>query len=129
VHPLSVVPPRDLIERTRLFALAVRAFCRKAPPTDEARDAARQLRKSANSVRSNYRAARRGRSRREFEAKLHVAYEEADECVDWLTYFKETNILNDAILLQEAKELAAIFATAVRTAKRNTARTKELPKS
>lgn len=108
----DVVPPRDLIERTRLFALAVLDFCQKAPNTDEAREAAEQLRKSANSVRSNCRAARKGRSRREFQSKLHVAFEEA----------------GDAALLREAKEIA-LLATAVRTAKQNTARTKEVPKS
>jgi len=73
------MPPPDLIERTRLFALAVRAFCRKAPGSDESQAAIKQLRKSANSVRSNYRAARKGRSRGEFESKLHIAFEEADE--------------------------------------------------
>jgi four helix bundle protein len=103
------MPPRDLIQRTRLFALAVRAFCRKAPKTDEAQEAIRQLRKSANSTRSNYRAARKGRSRGEFESKLHVAFEEADECVDWLEYLRDSQIHQDAKLLQEAKEVAAIL--------------------
>ena len=74
------MPPRDLLKRTRLFALSVLAFCRKAPQTHEAQEAIVQLRKSANSVRSNYRAARKGRSRAEFESKLHIAFEEADEC-------------------------------------------------
>ena len=41
---------------------AVLAFSRKAPQTKEAQEAIEQLRKSANSVRSNYRAARKGRS-------------------------------------------------------------------
>src|SRR5262245_53442516 len=116
------MPPRDLIERTRLFALAVRAFCRKAPQSDESQEAIKQLRKSAHSVRSNYRAARRGRSRGEFESKLHIAFEEADECVDWLEYLKDTQLHQDAKVLQEAKEVAAILGAAVRTAKRNSAR-------
>jgi four helix bundle protein len=83
------VPPRDLLERTRLFALAILAFSRKAPPTKETQEAIEQLRKSANSVRSNYRAARKGRSRNEFQSKLHIAFEEADECVDWLEYLRD----------------------------------------
>jgi four helix bundle protein len=78
------VPPWDLQERTRLFALAILAFCRSLPKTREAEEPAAQLRRSANSVRSNYRAARRGRSRLVFRAKLGVVFEEADECVDWL---------------------------------------------
>lgn len=123
------MPPRDLIKRTRLFALAVRAFCRTAPASDEAQEAVKQLRKSANSVRSNDRAARKGRSRGEFESKLHVAFEEADECVDWLEYLKDTRIHEDAKVLQEAKEVAAILGAAVRTAKRNSARMKKAPNS
>jgi four helix bundle protein len=121
--------PRDLIERTRLFALAVRAFCRKAPVSDEAQEAIKQLRKSANSVRSNYRAARKGRSRGEFESKLHIAFEEADECVDWLEYLKDSKLHQDDKVLQEAKEIAAILGAAVRTAKRNSARLKNVAKS
>jgi four helix bundle protein len=123
------MPPRDLIERTRLFALAVRAFCRKVPTTDEAQEAVKQLRKSANSVRSNYRAARKGRSRSEFESKLHIAFEEADECVDWLEYLKDSRLHQDVKVLQEAKEVAAILGAAVRTAKRNSARLKNVAKS
>src|SRR4030095_12687902 len=122
------MPARDLIERTRLFALAVRAFCRRAPKSDESQEAIKQLRKSANSVRSNYRAARKGRSRGEFQSKLHIAFEEADECVDWLEYLKDGKLHEDSALLQEAKELAAILAAADRTARQNTERLKRVQK-
>jgi four helix bundle protein len=123
------MPPHDLIERTRLFALAVVAFCRRLPHTDEAREAAGQLRRAANSVRSNYRAARRGRSRAEFQAKIGTVFEEADECADCLQYLHDASIRRDPKLLQEARELARIFAKSVSTAKKNTRRMKEVPKS
>ena len=122
------MPRHDLVERTRLFALAVVAFCRRLPNTDEAREAAAQLRRAANSVRSNYRAARRGRSRAEFQAKIGTVFEEADECADCLQYLHDTNIRSDPQLLQEAQELARIFAKSVSTAKKNTTRLKEVPK-
>jgi four helix bundle protein len=79
------MPPRELFERTRLFALSVVRFCRTLPRTDEAQETAKHLRRSANSTRSNYRASRKGRSREEFQAKLQIAFEEADECVDCLS--------------------------------------------
>jgi len=79
-----------------------------------------ELRRAANSMRSNYRASRRGRSRREFEAKLGTVFEEADECVDHLQYLADAGISRDDALLQEARELASIFAKAVKTARRNT---------
>ena len=107
----------DLQDRTRLFALAVLTFCRHLPQTPEAREAASQLRRAANSMRSNYRAARRGRSHAEFRAKLGIVYEEADECVDWLRYLAEGGIGRDSELLQEARELVLIFAKAVKTAR------------
>jgi four helix bundle protein len=94
-------------------------FCRRLPATDEAQDAGRQLRRAATSARSNYRAARKSQSRAAFRSKLQIAFEEADECVDWLEYLKEGRIQEDAALLQEAKEIASILATAVRSAGRN----------
>jgi four helix bundle protein len=121
--------PRDLVERTRLFALSILAFCRRLPRTQEAQEPAGQLRRAANSLRTNYRAARKGRSRAEFQAKLGTVAEEADECVDWLEYFRDARIQEDAALLQEAMELARIFATSVRTARANTKRMKRVPDS
>ena len=121
------MPPRELLDRTREFSIIVARFCRTLPCTDEAREAARQLRRAANSVRSNYRASRKGRSRAEFEAKLGTVWEEADECVDWLEYIHDMRIANRPELLQEARELAQIFAKALKTARLNTARMKDAP--
>ena len=118
------MPPRDLIERTRLFALAVSRFCRRLPSTDEARDAARQLRRAATGLSMNYRAARRGRSRSEFIAKLGTVFEEADESAEWLRYLRDADIGHDPVLVQEGEELARIFAASVRTARRNNERAK-----
>ena len=113
------MPPWDLIERTRLFALAVTQFCRRLPTTREAQEAGGQLRRAASSTRANYRAARRGGSRSQFRAKLQVALEEADECVGWLDYLKEAHIQENAALLQEAREVASILGAAVKTARKN----------
>jgi four helix bundle protein len=110
------MPARDLRERTRLFALAILAFCRRLPRTDEAQEAARQLREAGNSVRSNYRASRKGRSRLEFQAKLGIAVEEADECVDWLEYLRDANISHDPALLDEARQIASILTASHKTA-------------
>jgi four helix bundle protein len=102
-------------------------FCRRLPDTAEAQEAAGQLRRAANSMRSNYRSARKGRSRAEFQAKRGLAAEEADECVDWLEYLGDGRIRTNDALLQEARELASILSVSVRTARANSNRTKELP--
>ena len=123
------MPPRDLQERTRLFSIAVVNFCRTLPNTKDAQEEGDQLRRAAKAVRRNYRAARRGRSRAEFEAKLGTVFEEADECVDCLEALRDTKIKTDAALIQEARELASIFAKSVSTAKKNTRRRKDFPNS
>jgi four helix bundle protein len=104
------MPPYDLKERTRIFALAVVKFCRRLPKTDEAREAAKQLRRAANSVRSNYRASRNGRSRDEFASKLA----EADECRDFLQYFADAQIRSSPELLEEARALTRILAASLK---------------
>lgn len=122
------MPPRDLLERTRLFSHAVLNFCRLLPKTDEAQEIARQLRRAGNSVRSNYRASKNGRSRDEFAAKLGEVYEEADEARDWLQYLHDAGIGSDSALLQEAQELTKIFSKSVQTANENNRRLKTLRK-
>jgi four helix bundle protein len=124
--PPIAMPPYELKERTRLFALAVVQFCRRLPKTDEAREAARQLRRAANSVRSNYRASRNGRSRDEFASRLAEAYEEADECRDWLEYLADAEIRSCPELLEEARALTRILAASLRTTRLNSARLKQL---
>jgi four helix bundle protein len=79
-------------------------------------------------VRSNYRASRKGRSRAEFVAKLGIVAEEADECVDWLEYLRDTRIRHDNVLLDEADQLAKIFVAALITARNNSNRLKKLPR-
>jgi four helix bundle protein len=69
------------------------------------------------SLRSNYRAARKSRSRAAFRAKRQIAFEEADECVDWLEYLKHGRSQEHMALL-EARELASIPERAVQTAGR-----------
>jgi four helix bundle protein len=122
------MPPQDLLERTRQFALAVFGFCEKLPQTDEAQEAGRQLRRAGNSVRNNYRSARKGRTRPTFEDRLAVAREEADECVDWLEYLRDVHIRHDPALLDEANQLVAILTVSLKTARKNTARMKKLPR-
>jgi four helix bundle protein len=117
--------PSDLIDRTRLFSNAVVRFCRTLPKTDEAQEVARQLRRAARSVRSNYRAARNSRSRAEFAARLGVVLEEADEAGDWLDDLAENGIATNPALRQEALELTRIFQKSLSTTHEHNRRLRE----
>src|SRR5947207_1898639 len=85
----------DLRSRTHRFAIDSIAFVRRLPNTSEAHVVGLQYLRSATGVNSNYRAARRGRSRKEFIAKLGNVVEEADESVEWLEMMRESSIAHD----------------------------------
>jgi four helix bundle protein len=113
--------PEDLKEHLTVFATAIVLLCRQVRRIDGARDIADQLSDSATSVSSNYRAACRARSHREFLSKLGIALEEADESVGWLDLIIRTGLSTDAstiTLLKESQELLAILSASRRTAER-----------
>jgi four helix bundle protein len=111
--------PEDLRERTRQFALRTIRFARTLPQEPDIQDIRRQLTRAAVAVASNYRAAGRGRSRAEFTAKIGTVVEESDECCLYLSLFQELVVGDERerqILIQEAGELVAIFASSYNTA-------------
>ena len=102
------------------FAIRVVEFCRTLPDSWEARRIGGQLIDSSTSVAMNYRAAGRGRSHREFTAKLGTVTEEADETLGWLELLVELDLAQGpeaTWLLGEARELVAIFGSSYATAK------------
>lgn len=113
---------KELQERTHRFFVRVSALCDSLPPTITAKSIGEQLIESAGSTDSNYRAACRGRTKKEFIAKLGIAAEEADESVGWLRGLVTRRIgdVDEArALLKEAGELVAIFVQSQITAKQN----------
>jgi four helix bundle protein len=116
------VTPEALRRRTFEFAVANVRYCRKLAAEWTTRELARQLLRAATSVAANYRAACRGRSRREFIAKLGIAVEEADESVFWLELLAGTGMGtggDQVMLRREAEELLKILARSYRTARGN----------
>jgi len=109
---------RDLIERTKQFALRVIKLVGALPQTIEGRAIASQLMRSGTSVR----AACRARSKAEFIAKLGTVEEEADESAFWLDLIIDAGLLTAAKttpLLKEASEIVAIMAWSKKTAARS----------
>ena len=110
---------RELLERTKQFALRIFKLVDALPQTIQGRAVAVQLIRSGTSVGANYRAACRARSKPEFIAKLGVVEEEADESAFWLELIMETNLLSATKvepLASEASEIVAIMASSKKTA-------------
>ena len=89
-----------------------------------------QMKRAADSVASNYRAAQIARSHREFTAKLSIALEEADEAVGWLELSHREGVLRgDATLkaLDEGRQLTRILARSRETPQANEGTTRKRP--
>ncbi len=111
----------ELKQRTKLFALRVIKLVASLPRIAHGRVIGQQLLRSATSVGANYRAARRGRSKAEFLAKLGIVEEEADESGYWLELIIDSGLLKRNLaepLLQEANELVAIMVASRKSAAR-----------
>lgn len=114
----------DLKKRTRVFAVQVIQLSKFFPRNFESQYIRNQLIRSAASVAANYRAARRGRSRKEFIAKLSIVIEESDEACFWMELAVELGLVKPdccASALQEGSELTAIFIVSRNTARRRLA--------
>jgi four helix bundle protein len=120
---VGVNPKAEALQRrTRAFLKRVIEFCENLKGSAAVRRITPQLLDSAGSTDSNYRAACRARSRKEFIAKLGVAAEEADESKGWLQALLEANLGNRAdgvALIKEADELIAILVASQKTARKN----------
>jgi four helix bundle protein len=104
------------------FAVAILRLIDALPRRPGPDVIAHQLAKSATSVGANYRAACTARSKREFVAKLCIVVEEAEESVYWLELLAIAKMVSGesvAAPLAEAKELRAIFAKSLGTARAN----------
>ena len=112
----------QLRQRTQRYGLRVIAVCQQLPDTWVAREIGKQLLRAGMGVVGNYWSACRGRSDKEFIAKLGVAVDEADESVLWLTAFIQSGLRGDLEtkdLLGEGQELRAILSKSHRTAREN----------
>lgn len=91
-----------------------------------------QLKRAADSVAANYRAAQIARSHREFIAKLSVALEEADEAVGWLELSHREGFLRGETVmaaLDEGRQLTRILAKSRETAQANEGTSRKRPNS
>jgi four helix bundle protein len=110
----------ELKNRTKQFSLRIIRFGKSLKGDDIDKILVRQLIRSATSVAANYRAAIKAKSKKDFIYKLNVIEEEADESYFWLELIAETEIIKAdklSLLINEARELTAIFTAQGKTAK------------
>jgi four helix bundle protein len=112
-------------QRTREFANRVINLGESLPSSRSANVIAHQIIKSATSVAANYRAACRARSPADFQSKMGIVEEEADETAFWLEMISDRRFVKPdrlAPLLKEANEIVAMVVASIRTSRRTSQR-------
>ena len=119
---LKMENKKDLKDRTKNFALRIIKMYSSLPRSMEAQVLGKQVLRSGTSVGANYREASQGRSKAEFIAKMGDCLKELEETTYWFELLVEGGILPKkklSGLLQESKELTAIFITIIKKVKNN----------
>ncbi|UFH54157.1 four helix bundle protein [Spirosoma sp. KNUC1025] len=108
----------DLEQRLKHFMLRCVRVCRALPNEFDAQHFGHQLIRSSSSAAANFRAVCRGRSQKEFFAKLSVTLEELDESLFWLETLVFTEIVpNHRLhsLIDEGYQLLKILSKSRKT--------------
>jgi four helix bundle protein len=96
--------PDILRDRAKQFAIQVVKLVRVFPRNDESRIIGRQLLRSATSVAANDRTVCRARSKAEFNAKIGLVVEEADETVFWHELVTDLNLPSSEKTIEVLRE-------------------------
>jgi four helix bundle protein len=112
---------KELEVRTKQFALRIIKLVGGLPKNRIADVLGHQLLKSGTSIGANYREANRAQSREDFIHKIAICEKEAAESEYWIELFVEAALAPATRvdpLLDESRELLAIFVASGRTAKK-----------
>jgi four helix bundle protein len=107
--------PRDLEERTFLFAQSIRAFVKTLARTLGNTEDARQLVRASGSVAANWIEADEALSKKDFLMRAKICRKEAKESRLFLRIIETgpANISMRDALAAEARELTLIFSTII----------------
>src|SRR2546423_5163599 len=107
--------PRDLEQRTFLFAQSVRAFVKQLPRTIGNIEDVRQLVRASGSVAANWIEADEALSKKDFLVRAKICRKEAKESRLFLRLIEvgTSNIITRDALAVEAYELTLIFSTII----------------
>jgi len=111
---------KDNVVQQKSFAFALRIVEVSRALANEQKEfvLSKQLLRSGTSIGANIEEAIGGQSKKDFYAKLTIAYKEARETNYWLRLLKESDILNRKIakeLLIQSDELLRIIGSIRKT--------------
>ncbi len=104
------------------FALNIVRVCRKLQQVNKEYVLSKQLLRAGTSIGANIEEALGGQSRKDFYAKLSIAYKEARETKYWIRILTDSMILTKSesnLLLKDIEELLRILASILLSTRRN----------
>lgn len=104
----------DLEQRTKLFGLAVRDFCRPLKKDIINSVYINQIIRSSSSIGANYIEANDNLGKNDLMMRIRICKKEAKETIYWLDFLIHENDKIKENLLQEANELMLIFGSILR---------------
>lgn len=109
-------------QKSFVFALRIVEVSRALANEQKEFVLSKQLLRSGTSIGANIEEAMGGQSKKDFYAKLTIAYKEARETNYWLRLLEESNILNRKIakeLLIQSDELLRVIGSIRKTTRKN----------
>ncbi|MFA5651488.1 MAG: four helix bundle protein [Proteiniphilum sp.] len=109
-------------EKTYAFALRVIKLYNYLIETNKEYVLSKQILRSGTSIGANVEEAIRGHSKKDFIARIQIAYKEAREVHYWLRLLRESNYIDDKLaesLLSDCEEIVAILTAILKTSKDN----------
>jgi len=107
-------------KRTKKLGLRVIRLAESLPATRTSKVIGNQLIRSGTAVGSNYRAACRAKSGKDFIAKMKIVEEECDESIYWIEMLVEAGEIKQSLvanLLHEAQEVLKMTVASIKTAR------------
>jgi four helix bundle protein len=112
---------RDLKVRTKQYALRIIRVYSSLDREPVSQVLGKQVLRSGTSVGAHYREASRGRSVAEFVSKMEGGLQELEETEYWLELLIESKAVAAkrlVSLMDETKQLIAIFVSSIKTSKK-----------
>ena len=109
-----------VVEKSYAFAIRIVNCCKFLYAEKKEFVLSKQLLRSGTSIGANVEEAVGGQSRKDFFAKLSIAYKETRETNYWLRILRDTQFLDNKIaesLLSDNEELLKLIGTILKTMK------------
>ena len=120
---LSGKNDRDLLKRSRDFAIRIIRMYAGLPKSGEAQVIGKQVLRSGTSVGAHIAEAEHAKSRAEFQSKIEGALQELEETRYWMELLLDAEIVRASKLqplLNESSELIAILVTIAHRSQKTT---------